>query len=59
MKPATKIAVIVLSLVAIAHLLRLLFSVEVTIGGWLAPMWLSVLGTVIPAALVFFIYREH
>ena len=59
MKPATKIAMILLSLVAIAHLLRVLFGLEVIVGNWNAPMWVSYLGIVIPGALAFFIYREH
>ena len=59
MKPATKIAVALLALVAVAHLLRLLFGLEVVVGGWVAPMWASVLGAVIPGALAYFVYREH
>ena len=59
MKPATKIAIALFSLVAIAHLLRLIFGWPVVVGGWNAPMWVSLLGVGIPGALAFFIYREH
>jgi hypothetical protein len=59
MKPATKIAMVLLSLVAIAHLLRVLFGLEIIVGSWNVPMWGSYLGTVIPGALAYFIYREH
>lgn len=59
MKSATRIATILFSLVAIAHLLRVVMGVEITVGDWSAPMWASYLGVVIPGALVYFIYREH
>ncbi len=59
MKSATRIATILLSLVALAHLLRVVMGVEITVGDWNAPMWASYLGVVIPGALVYFIYREH
>lgn len=59
MKTATKIAVALLALVAIGHLLRLLFGLEVVIGGWAAPMWASVIGTLVPGALAYLVYREH
>jgi len=59
MKIATKIAVLLLSLVAIVHLLRLFFGWGVVIDGWSAPMWVSYLGVAIPGGLAFFIYREH
>ena len=59
MKPATKIAMVLLSLVAIAHVLRLLFGLEIIVGSWNVPMWVSLLGIGIPGALAYFIYREH
>jgi len=59
MKPATTIAMILLSLVAIAHLLRVLYGLEIIVGSWSVPMWGSYLGIAIPGALAFFIYREH
>lgn len=59
MKTATKMAVALLALVAIAHLLRLILGLEVVIGGWTAPMWTSAIGALIPGALAFLVYREH
>lgn len=59
MKPATQIGVILFALVALAHLLRLLFGVEITVGGWTAPMWVSVLGVLVPGAVAFLIVKEH
>lgn len=59
MKPATKFAVVLLSLVAVAHLLRLIFGLEVLVGSWAAPMWISVLGVLVPGGLAYFIVKEH
>lgn len=77
MKPATKIAMILLTLVAVAHLWRLLMGVPVVIGGdvaalsdlvgggavakggWVVPMWVSVLGAIIPGGLAWFMYKEN
>ncbi|MCH7806873.1 MAG: hypothetical protein IH995_06985 [Proteobacteria bacterium] len=59
MKPATKIVMALLSLVAIGHVLRLFFGWELIVGGWVAPMWVSFLGVAIPGGLAFLMYREH
>ena len=59
MKIATRTAVLLLSLVAVVHILRLFFDWDFVIGGWSAPMWASYLGVAIPGGLAFFIYREH
>jgi hypothetical protein len=58
MKFALLLAAFIFSLVAIAHLLRLLFQVEVLIGGVSIPMWVSVLGFVVPGALAVALWRE-
>jgi len=42
-----------LSIVSILHLLRLVFGIEVNIGGWMAPFWLSWLGTIVAAYLAY------
>lgn len=77
MKPATKIAMILLTLVALAHLWRLVMGVPVVIGGdvaalsdlvgggavgrggWVVPMWVSVLGAIVPGGLAFMMYKEN
>ncbi len=41
----------ILGVVSILHLLRLLFSFEVVLGGWMAPYWLSWVGTVVAGYL--------
>ena len=35
---------IIFSLVALGHLLRLVYGATVDIGGWIAPMWISWVG---------------
>lgn len=58
MKPFTNIAVIVFSLIAFMHLLRLFFSWEITINGMIVPLWVSIPGFVIAAGLAFMLWRE-
>lgn len=58
MKPASLAAAIVLDIVAIAHLLRIVFQVNVVIGGWTLPMWVSGVGCVVATALSLLIFLE-
>ncbi len=59
MKPAALITVIFLALVALLHLLRLVFRVELTVDGTIMPMWVSVFAFVLPAALAVWLRREQ
>lgn len=59
MKPASVLAALLLSLIAIGHILRLVFRVPVTIDGVAIPLWVSIPGFVVPAALAFLIFRER
>jgi hypothetical protein len=45
MTRTTLIAAVLLAFVAVAHLLRILFNIEATIGGVAVPMWVSVVAT--------------
>ena len=58
MKPASLIAVFVFSLVAIAHLLRLVFEAEVLVGGVTIPMSVSVVGLIVAGGLAVALWRE-
>lgn len=58
MKPVTMITVLFLAMVAVAHLLRLVLGVEVTVGGTLVPLWVSVIACVVPAGLVVGLWLE-
>lgn len=57
-KPFTLLAVAVFAIVALVHLLRLVFGWEVTINGAAVPPWASVLGIVIAAGLAVMLWRE-
>ena len=59
MKPAALAAAIVFAVVALAHLLRLVFQVEMVVGGTMVPMWASAVGVVLPLAIVVFLWREQ
>jgi hypothetical protein len=58
MKPFTNIAIIVFSLIAFMHLLRLFFGWEVIINGMIIPLWISVPGFLIMAGLALMLWRE-
>ncbi len=58
MKLASMLAMLVFSLVALAHFLRLVFQVEIVIGGETVPLWASVIGLVVPGALAVGLWRE-
>ncbi len=57
-KPFTNIAVGVFALVALLHVLRLIFGWEATIAGLAVPLWISLLGAVIAGGLAVMVWRE-
>ena len=59
MKPAALLATVFLSLVALLHVLRLVFQWEFIVGGTEIPMWASVLAVVGPGALAVCLWREQ
>ena len=58
MKPFTAIAIGIFAVVALMHAIRLLYGWEVTINGLTIPMWISVVGFIIPSGLAVLIWRE-
>ena len=65
MKPFTTAAVVVFTLVAGLHLVRIAMGWKVVIGesvvaigGTAIPMWVSYLGVAIPAVLAVMVWRE-
>ena len=58
MKPFTTIAVVIFAVIAIAHLLRLFEGWEVTVVGFVIPVWWSGLGLVIAGGLALMVWRE-
>lgn len=59
MKPAALVACVFLSLVALAHLLRIVLGVAVTAGTVAIPMWMSAVATVFTAGLAVWLWREQ
>ena len=58
MKPAAVSATILLILIAIVHILRILFRVEVTADGSSIPMWVSWVAVLVTGILSFALWRE-
>jgi hypothetical protein len=59
MKPATAIVTILLVGISAAHLLRIIFQVEIIVGGFYLPVWLSIFGIIIPLVLALLLWREN
>ena len=57
-KPVTTIVMILLMVMSAEQLLRLIFQVEIVIGGIHMPLWLSIFGFMIPLPLAFMLWRE-
>jgi len=58
MKPASLLVAILLDIIAVVHILRLVFNTEVIIGGWVLPMWVSGVGAVAATVLSVLVIRE-
>ncbi|HMK13501.1 MAG TPA: hypothetical protein VK460_00605 [Burkholderiales bacterium] len=58
MKPFTNLAIAIFILIAMVHLLRLVYGWEATVNSLVIPMWLSVMGLLIAGALAYFLWRE-
>jgi len=57
-KPFTTIAIVIFSLVAVLHVLRLIFGWEAVINGLVMPMWVSVVGIIVAGGLAVMVWRE-
>jgi hypothetical protein len=58
MRTGSRLAIIVFSIVATAHLLRMIFAISLTVGDWSVPQWVSMLGFVGPGAIAWMLWRE-
>ena len=58
MKLGGLLAIVVLSLVAFAHLLRLIDGTEIIARGEVIPQWVSVFGVVVPGLVVLLLWKE-
>jgi hypothetical protein len=57
-KPATTIAIILFSLIAVIHILRLVFHWEIVAAGFVVPLWVSVPGFIVAGGLAFLLWKE-
>jgi len=48
------ITAVIFSLVALLHLVRIIFGWSVVLGSWSAPMWLSWVALIVTGALAYF-----
>ena len=58
MKPFTMLAVVFLALIALLQLTRFLLGWEVTIHGFVVPVWVSGIAFVIAGGLAAMLWRE-
>jgi hypothetical protein len=58
MRLGSKLAILVFAVVAIAHFLRLMNGIEITVGEWDFPRWASMLGVVGPSVIAYMLWRE-
>ena len=58
MKPVTLIVSILLFLVAVLHLLRMIYDVQIVAGDWVVPMWISLVGCLVTGALAVLLFCE-
>ena|SRR5438034_1883861 len=57
-KPFTTIAIGLFVLIALLHVVRLLFQWEVAVNGVIIPLWVSLIGFIISGALAVMVYLE-
>jgi hypothetical protein len=58
MKVSTILTMIFLLLISMAHLLRLVFQVPITVNTIEIPMWMSVPACIVSAALAIWLWRD-
>ena len=58
MKPFTKIASILLALVGLLHLARVILNMQAIVGSFEIPMWVSIVGFIVPSLLSIGLWRE-
>ncbi len=58
MKTGTLLAIIVFTIVAVAHLLRLVDGTQIVVGSTIIPMWVSFVGVLVPGLIAFLLWKE-
>ena len=59
MTQPTRIAAILLTAVAIAHLARVVLGIEATVAGTAVPMWVSIVATVVAGGVALMLWRDR
>jgi hypothetical protein len=59
MTQPTRIAAMLLTVVAIAHLARVVLNIEATVAGDVVPMWVSVAATVVAGGVALMLWRDR
>jgi hypothetical protein len=54
----TLLAIIVFTIVAIAHLLRLVDGTQIVVGSTTIPMWVSFVGILVPGLIAVLLWKE-
>jgi hypothetical protein len=58
MKTGTLLAISLFTLIALAHVLRLVFAAEVIVAGTPVPQWVSAVAVVVPAGIAWLLWRD-
>jgi hypothetical protein len=58
MKKGTILAIIVFTVVALAHLYRLVSGTEILLNGDIVPQWVSVPGILVPGLIAWLLWKE-
>ena len=53
------IVAILLMGVSAAHLVKIIFRVEVLVGGFIIPIWISIIGFIVPLVLALLLDRNN
>jgi hypothetical protein len=58
MKTGSLLAIIVFTIVAVAHLLRLVDGTQIVVGSTTIPVWVSFVGVLVPGLIAFLLWKE-
>ena len=58
MKPFTTMAIGIFSLICLLHIVRLITGLDMAVGGWAVPLWVSVPGAIVTGGLAFMLWKE-
>lgn len=58
MNQFTKIASVIFGIIALLHLLRLIYTIEIVVGNYQLPIWISTVGLVVTIILSIGLWKE-